>query len=44
MSVAAPPWDIGRPRPALLALAESGALRGRVLDEIRGRRTSLTRL
>jgi SAM-dependent methyltransferase len=27
-----PPWDIGRPQPAFLALAESGALRGRVLD------------
>jgi len=27
-----PPWDIGRPQPALAALAESGALRGRVLD------------
>lgn len=32
MSVAEPPWDIGRPQPALLALAESGVLRGRVLD------------
>lgn len=27
-----PPWDIGRSQPAFLALAESGALRGRVLD------------
>lgn len=27
-----PPWDIGRPQPAIAALAESGALRGRVLD------------
>jgi ubiquinone/menaquinone biosynthesis C-methylase UbiE len=27
-----PPWDIGRPQPALLALARSGAVRGRVLD------------
>ncbi|MFF0087624.1 class I SAM-dependent methyltransferase [Streptomyces canus] len=27
-----PPWDIGRPQPAFLALAEDGALRGRVLD------------
>jgi cyclopropane fatty-acyl-phospholipid synthase-like methyltransferase len=27
-----PPWDIGRPQPAFVALAESGALRGRVLD------------
>ncbi len=26
------PWDIGRPQPAFLALAESGAIRGRVLD------------
>ena len=27
-----PPWDIGRPQPAFLALAEVGALHGRVLD------------
>jgi SAM-dependent methyltransferase len=27
-----PPWDIGRPQPAFLALAEADALRGRVLD------------
>ncbi len=27
-----PNWDIGRPQPAFLALAESGILRGRVLD------------
>ena len=27
-----PPWDIGRPQPAFLALAEAGALHGRVLD------------
>jgi len=27
-----PPWDIGRPQPAFLALARSGALTGRVLD------------
>lgn len=27
-----PPWDIGRPQPALLALAEAGALVGPVLD------------
>ena len=27
-----PPWEIGRPQPALLALAEAGAFRGRVLD------------
>jgi len=26
------PWDIGRPQPALARLAESGVLRGRVLD------------
>ncbi|SEG92789.1 Methyltransferase domain-containing protein [Actinacidiphila yanglinensis] len=29
---APPPWDIGRPQPALLALAEGGILRGPVLD------------
>ncbi|HEV2779071.1 MAG TPA: class I SAM-dependent methyltransferase [Actinophytocola sp.] len=27
-----PPWDIGRPQPAFLALAGRGALTGRVLD------------
>jgi cyclopropane fatty-acyl-phospholipid synthase-like methyltransferase len=27
-----PPWDIGRPQPAFAALAEAGAIRGRVLD------------
>src|SRR5438067_2356870 len=27
-----PPWDIGRPQPAFLALAEQGMLRGHVLD------------
>jgi SAM-dependent methyltransferase len=27
-----PPWDIGRPQPTFLALAEAGAIRGRVLD------------
>jgi hypothetical protein len=27
-----PPWDIGRPQPAFLALAGAGAIRGRVLD------------
>ena len=27
-----PPWDIGRPQPALLHLGEAGAWRGRVLD------------
>lgn len=26
------PWEIGRPQPALVELAEAGALRGRVLD------------
>jgi 2-polyprenyl-3-methyl-5-hydroxy-6-metoxy-1,4-benzoquinol methylase len=29
---APPPWDIGRPQPAFAALAESGAITGRVLD------------
>jgi SAM-dependent methyltransferase len=27
-----PPWDIGRPQPVFLGLADSGAIRGRVLD------------
>jgi SAM-dependent methyltransferase len=27
-----PPWETGRPQPAFLALAEAGAVRGRVLD------------
>src|SRR5215213_3887477 len=27
-----PPWDIGRPQPAFLELAEQGALTGHVLD------------
>jgi ubiquinone/menaquinone biosynthesis C-methylase UbiE len=27
-----PPWDINRPQSAFLALAEAGAIRGRVLD------------
>jgi Methyltransferase domain len=27
-----PPWEIGRPQPALAELAEEGAFRGRVLD------------
>jgi len=27
-----PPWDIGRPQPAFLELAQAGALRGQVLD------------
>lgn len=30
--VTPPPWDIGRPQPALLALAEAGGIKGRVLD------------
>lgn len=30
--ISPPPWDIGRPQPAFLALAEAGAIRGRVLD------------
>jgi cyclopropane fatty-acyl-phospholipid synthase-like methyltransferase len=30
--VTPPPWDIGRPQPAFLALAEAGAIRGRVPD------------
>jgi SAM-dependent methyltransferase len=28
----APPWDIGRPQPAFVRLAEGGALTGRTLD------------
>ncbi|WP_258053505.1 class I SAM-dependent methyltransferase [Streptomyces sp. Ru72] len=27
-----PPWDIGRPQPAFLALADAGLLHGRVLE------------
>jgi cyclopropane fatty-acyl-phospholipid synthase-like methyltransferase len=27
-----PPWDIGRPQPAFLELAQTGELQGRVLD------------
>jgi SAM-dependent methyltransferase len=27
-----PPWDIGRPQPAFVALAENGEIKGRVLD------------
>src|SRR5207247_2472059 len=27
-----PPWDIGAPQPAFVALAEGGAIRGAVLD------------
>jgi len=30
--VTTPPWDIGRPQPAFAALADQGAVRGRVLD------------
>jgi cyclopropane fatty-acyl-phospholipid synthase-like methyltransferase len=30
--VSSPPWDIGRPQPAFLALADAGAVQGRVLD------------
>jgi len=30
--VTPPPWDINRPQPAFLALAEAGAIQGRVLD------------
>jgi SAM-dependent methyltransferase len=29
---ALPPWDIGRPQPAFVRLADDGLLRGRVLD------------
>ena len=32
MYTGTPPWDIGRPQPAFLALAERGALAGSVLD------------
>jgi cyclopropane fatty-acyl-phospholipid synthase-like methyltransferase len=32
MYEATPPWDIGRPQPAFLELAERGEIRGRVLD------------
>jgi ubiquinone/menaquinone biosynthesis C-methylase UbiE len=27
-----PPWDLGRPQPAFLALVEAGAIAGRVVD------------
>jgi SAM-dependent methyltransferase len=27
-----PPWDIGRPQPAIVRLAEQGAIAGRVID------------
>ena len=30
--VGAPPWDVGRPQPAFVALADAGKLTGRVLD------------
>lgn len=30
--VTPPPWDIGRPQPAFRALADAGAIKGRVLD------------
>jgi cyclopropane fatty-acyl-phospholipid synthase-like methyltransferase len=29
---ARPPWEIGRPQPAFVALADAGEIRGRVLD------------
>ncbi|WP_433448387.1 class I SAM-dependent methyltransferase [Streptomyces sp. CA-142005] len=32
MYASPPPWDIGRPQPAFLALAEAGDVQGRVLD------------
>ena len=32
MYIIQPPWDIGRPQRAFLALADAGAIRGRVLD------------
>jgi len=32
MYAGAPPWDIGRPQPAFLELADVGELKGRVLD------------
>ena len=32
MYAATPPWDIGHPQPVFQALADSGAIRGRVLD------------
>src|SRR5438309_10194489 len=32
MYATTPPWDIGRPQPAFLELAEAGAVLGRVLD------------
>ena len=32
MYTTTPPWDIGRPQPAFVELADAGAVRGRVLD------------
>lgn len=32
VSAAPPPWEIGRPQPAFVRLAEAGLLSGRVLD------------
>jgi cyclopropane fatty-acyl-phospholipid synthase-like methyltransferase len=32
VSAAPPPWDIGRPQPTFVGLAEAGLLSGRVLD------------
>jgi SAM-dependent methyltransferase len=32
LATAPPPWDIGRPQPAFIRLAEAGRLTGRVLD------------
>ena len=32
MYATTPPWDIGRPQPAFVALADAGALQGTVLD------------
>ncbi|MEA3018509.1 MAG: hypothetical protein QOI47_33, partial [Actinomycetota bacterium] len=29
---ATPPWDIGRPQPVFVRLADAGRIRGRVLD------------
>src|SRR5438128_9886773 len=32
MYAGTPPWDIGRPQPAFVQLADRGLVRGRVLD------------
>src|SRR5947208_15965476 len=32
MSGGTPPWDIGRPQPVFVQLADSGHIQGRVLD------------